>query len=136
MTTTTQNQKSTKFEASLDRLEPYLDLFDRLCPILEKADEVEREAWTESWCRDILCELKHEFAREKLPKRETLWQMMLVEQCLQPLWDRITVDDLTTIEHELSRPVAFSKRVVHIGYVIKYWQHLLQCEFDVLERSR
>ena len=134
-TTPIQPGSWNRVEASLDLLSHYLDLFDRLGRVLDKADEVDRSDWTETWCQEILGELRTEFARITMPERKTIWQEMTAEQCLQPLWDRIKYDDLVAIQHELSRQAAFTKRVAHIGYIIRYWQTLLRCKSIVLQEA-
>lgn len=114
-------ENKSAFEPEPHLIKPYTELFERLEAIMVQAEKEGRKSWTLERCQAILRALKQAFYRANLPERTTIWQMLLADSGLQPLWDLLHPESDTD---ELKMLCA----VIQARHLIGFWKCVLECQ--------
>jgi len=114
-------QHKSAFEPKPHLIKPYTELFERLDAIMVQAETEGKQTWTLERCQAMLRALKQTFYGANLPERETIWQMLLAENGLQPLWNELCP---ASDADELQLLCA----VIRARHLIGFWKNLLECQ--------
>ena len=114
-------EAKSEFEPEPHLIKPYIELFERLEAIMVQAEKEGKRTWDVKRCKKIFADLRQAFYRAHLPERTTIWQIMLVDCCLEPLWESLdSVCD--TDETQLIGAVLDTR------HQIGFWKCLIECQ--------
>ena len=114
-------EHKSAFEPKPHLIKPYTELFERLDAIMVQAETEGKHTWTLKRCQAILRALKQTFYDANLPGRTTIWQMLLAENGLLPLWNELCPENDAD---ELQALCA----VIRARHLIGFWKNLLECQ--------
>ncbi len=114
-------EHASEFEPEPHLIKPYIDLFERLDAIMVQALKEGKASWRVERCQQMIRDLKQAFYRAKLPERQTIWQLLLADYGLEPLWELLHPESDTDEESLLS--VCIQAR-----HLIGFWKCVLECQ--------